>query len=423
VVYRYYRGVTIYLPRLVDPLIEKLLAELPALLLVGARATGKTTTGMRHAATVVRLDRDAQAAAFRADPDAALRGLVEPVLLDEWQEVPAVLGAVKRAIDDDTRPGRFLLTGSIRADLDTQTWPGTGRVVRMGINPLTVSERLGCTSPPLIDRIIAGDHLSASGDSPDLRGYVEIALRGGFPGASINLSDTTRRRWLTGYVDQMVTRDALSVETGRDPVRLGRYLEAYALNTAGIVDDKTLYDAAGINRKTALAYDRLLQNLLVVDEIPSWSSNRLKRLVRSPKRHLLDSSLMVGALGIDSTTVMSDGNLLGRVLDTFVTAQIRAETALAEYPTRLYHLRQEQGRHEIDLIAEIGGQRVIAMEIKATSSPSLHDARHLEWLRDRIGDRFIAGVVLHTGPGTYPLSQQIAAAPISTMWANGTNKQ
>jgi len=406
-----------YLPRLVDPLIEKLLAELPALSLVGARATGKTTTAKRHAATVVRLDSDAQAAAFRADPDSALRGLAEPVLLDEWQAVPGVLGAVKRSVDDDPRPGRYLLTGSIRADLDTQTWPGTGRVVRMAINPLTVCEHLGRSTRPLIDRVMAGDDLLASDSSPDLREYVEIALRGGFPGASINLSDTTRRRWLTGYVDQIITRDALNIETGRDPVRLRRYLEAYALNTAGIVGDKTLHDAAAINRRTALAYDRLLQNLLVVDEIPSWSSNRLKRLIRSPKRHLLDSSLLVGILGIDSTTVMRDGDLLGRVLDTFVTAQIRAETTISEHPTRLYHLRQEQGRHEIDLIAELGGQRVIGIEIKASSSPSAHDARHLAWLRDQIGDRFAAGIVLHTGPGTYPLGQRITAAPISTMWA------
>jgi len=165
-----------------------------------------------------------------------------------------------------------------------------------------------------------------------------------------------------------------------------------------------------------------LQNLLVVDEIPSWSSNRLKRLVRAPKRHLLDSSLLVGTMGIDTTAVMTDGDLLGRVLDTFVTSQIRAETTLTEHPSHLYHLRQEQGRHEIDLIVEVGGQRVIGIEIKATSSPASHDARHLAWLRDQIGDRFIAGVVLHTGPGFYSLGQRITAAPISTMWADGNNQ-
>lgn len=112
---------SVYRRRLVDPLLAGLLSELPALLVVGPRATGKTTTAARHVATVVRLDREAGAAAFRADADAALRGLVEPVLLDEWQAVPGVLGAVKRAVDADYRPGRFLLTGSVGADLDAKT--------------------------------------------------------------------------------------------------------------------------------------------------------------------------------------------------------------------------------------------------------------------------------------------------------------
>src|SRR6266508_6931241 len=116
-----------YTPRAVDPLIDRLLTELPALFIVGPRAAGKTTTAARYARTVVQLDREAEAVAFRADPDAALRGLPEPVLLDEWQVVPGVLGAVKRAVDEDPRPGRFLLTGSVRGDLDQEMCPGTGR--------------------------------------------------------------------------------------------------------------------------------------------------------------------------------------------------------------------------------------------------------------------------------------------------------
>jgi len=124
-----------YRKRLLDPLIGNLLAELPAVMLVGPRATGKTTTAARHASTIVRLDHPAESAAFRADPDSVLRGLAEPVLLDEWQAVPEVLGAVKRAVDADSRPGRYLLTGSVRADLEAATWPGTGRVVRVAMYP------------------------------------------------------------------------------------------------------------------------------------------------------------------------------------------------------------------------------------------------------------------------------------------------
>jgi predicted AAA+ superfamily ATPase len=103
---------------MLDGLLAELLAELPAVMVTGPRAGGKTTTAARHAASVVRLDRVLEVEAFRADPDVALREYEEPILLDEWQEEPGVLGAVKRAVDEDPRPGRFLLTGSVRAELD-----------------------------------------------------------------------------------------------------------------------------------------------------------------------------------------------------------------------------------------------------------------------------------------------------------------
>ena len=115
--------------------------------------------------------------------------------------------------------------------------------------------------------------------------------------------------------------------------------------------------------------------------------------------------------------MLRDGDLLGRVLDTFVAAELRAQATVVEPPPRLYHLRKQQGRREIDLIIELGAERVIGIEVKASSEPHDADARHLAWLRDQLGDRFVAGIVLHTGPATYTLGEQIIATPISTLWA------
>jgi len=283
--------------------------------------------------------------------------------------------------------------------------------------PLTVAERFERATVPLVDRIVAGEELSAASDTPDLRGYVDLAVRGGFPEASLELSEGARVRWIEGYVDQLLTRDALTIENGRDPARLRRYFEAYALSSAGLADHKTIHDAAGINRKTAIAYEQLLMNLVVVDHLPAWTSNRLKRLTRTPKRYLTDGSLLAGTLGVDASAVLRDGDLLGRLLDTFVTAQLRAEATVALSRPQLCHARQEQGRHEIDVVVELGGQRVIGIEVKSTSAPSRADARHLRWMKDQLGDRFLGGVVLHTGPDTYHLGNGIIAAPISTLWA------
>ena len=281
-------------------------------------------------------------------------------MLDEWQVVPGVLGAVKRAVDADPRAGRFLITGSVRGDLDGELWPGTGRLTRVPMFGMTVREQAGHGGGgfPFLDRVVAGADLLPAADTPDLRGYVELALRGGFPEPALRLGETARRAWLESYVEHLLTRDAEQVEGGRDPVRLRRYLRAYALNTAGIVDERTLFEAAGINRRTAQAYERLLTNLLVVEALPAWTSNRLKRLVLMPKRHLVDPALAGAVLGLDANLVMREGDLLGRLLDTFVVAQLRAELAVTAAKPRLYHVRQQQGRLEIDLLAELGGGRL-----------------------------------------------------------------
>ena len=408
----------VYTTRLVDDLIKRLLAELPALFIVGPRATGKTTTAARYARTVVRLDREAEAVAFRADPDAALRGLPEPVLLDEWQVVPDVLGALKRAVDNRPEPGRFLVTGSVRGDLEGELWPGTGRLTRVPMYGMTIREQHGdSTTPSLLDRIAKGDELVPALDTPDLRGYVELMLRSGFPEPALRLTEEARQRWLESYVDQLLTRDANQIDGGRDPTRLRRYFEAYAVNTAGVVEGKTLYDAAGINRRTAIAYEALLTNLLVVEALPAWTSNRLKRLVLAPKRHVVDPALVAAILRLDVNAILRSGDLLGRLLDTFVVSQLRAQLVVSSSRPRLYHVRQEQGRFEVDVLAELGGGRVVGMEVKASGAPTRHDARHLMGLRDRHGDTFLAGILFHTGPRVFALDERIAAVPISALWA------
>jgi predicted AAA+ superfamily ATPase len=331
--------------------------------------------------------------------------------------VAGVLGAVKRAVDARPDPGRFIVAGSVRGDLDGEVWPGTGRLTRIPLFGMTVREQLGLKAfVPFFERVLTGA-LEPARDTPDLRGYVELFLRSGFPEPALRLGVAARRRWLESYVDHLLTRDAEQVEGGRDPVRLRRYLEAFALNTAGIVEDQTLFEAAGINRKTALAYERLLANLLVVEAVPAWSSNRLKRLVLSPKRYVVDPGLAAGVLGVDVDLVMRNGDLLSRLLDTFVAAQLRAELAVTPSRPRLHHVRQQQGRFEVDLLAELAGGRLVGLEIKADAAPTTDSARHLAALRDRYPDTFVAGLVLHTGPRAYRLGDRLLAVPISTLWA------
>ncbi len=410
-----------YVARFVDEVLSHRLRHHPAILLVGPRATGKTTTAARLARTVLALDRPPEAAVVQADPDAALRDLVEPVLIDEWQIVPEVLGAVKRTVDRDPRAGRFLVTGSVRGGLEAPSWPGTGRLLRVDMYGLTVSEiQRRIPAAPLLDRLAEGV-LSALSEGPaeslDLRDYAELAMLGGFPEPVLRLPPDERGPWLDSYLEQLLTRDAAEMAGRRDPQRMRRFLEAYALNTAGVVDQRTLQNAAGIAKATGEAYEQLLQNLLVVHSLPAWWSNRLKRLTRAPKRYFVDPALALAALRLDLRGLMADADLLGRTLETFVLAQLRAELPRCASRPRLHHLRQEQGRHEIDIVVEYGGSRVFGIEVKATSAPRRDDARHLRWLRDELGSRFLGGAVLHTGPRTFSLDNDVVAAPIASLWS------
>lgn len=397
-----------------------MLAELPAVMVTGPRAAGKTTTARRRAAGVLRLDDPALAAVVAADPDAALRRETEPILIDEWQEVPQILGAVKRAVDDDPRPGRFILTGSVEADLTKGMWPGTGRVVRIVLHGLTRREIAGSvTGPSLVDTVIHGklDVVRVPARRPSIDDYIQLAADSGFPEPALRMGSAARWAWLDSYLDHLVTRDVAVAGQTRDPTRLRHYLEILGLTTASLPTESTLSDAASLDRRTTEAYDRLLTDLFVIDSVPAWASNRLSRLAKRRKRYVADPALALTAARIDTGDVLRDHDILGRLLDTFVAAQLRPEVELLRPRARLHHLRTQGGRQEIDLIIDLGRGRVIAIEIKATTAPTPRDARHLAWLRDELGDAFIRGILFHTGPQPFDVDERIWAIPIAALWS------
>lgn len=413
-----------YITRLADPQIERVLSAFPAVMLVGPRASGKTTSAKRLAKSVVRLDRPLEAESFKADPDSALSALPEPVLLDEWQSVPEVLGAVKRAADTESRPGRFILTGSVRASMQAPVWPGTGRIVDIPVFGLTEREIRAhdlSASSGFLQRLASGDldWLAAPPDSPDLLGYIDLALRGGYPEAVLANTAEDREIWLGAYIKQLLTRDILELTSRRrlDRRLLRRYFTALCLHTAHVPEHKTLYEAAGITRSTALSYDELLTDLFITEEVPAWHAKHLRRLTHAVKRFVIDPALSAAAIGLDRTAVVKDGRMLGRLIETFVASQIRPELSLPAKQLHMYHLREKEGRREVDLIIEQPDGRLVAIEVKAGGVSTSGDARHLSWLRDNLGDRFLAGAILHTGPTSYQLGDRIFALPISTLWA------
>lgn len=413
-----------YRSRLLDGVLKDAMAGFAAVMLVGPRAVGKTTTAERVVAQVDRLDHPDTAALYRADPDAALRRASRPLLIDEWQEVPQILAAVKRWVDHDRTPGQFVLTGSVRADLDLSTWAGTGRVVRLSMHPLTEAEvatsSVSTGRPGLLQCLLDSwlDDVVLPREVPSIDGYVDLALRGSFPELAYwQRTERQRDLWLSSYIDDLITRDIASIGPPKDPVRLRRYLTVLALHLAGQPTDASVLRAADVNAKTAAAYDRALTNLFMLDVVPAWTTNRIKRLTKAGKRYLVDTGIAAQASGVTTRDVIRDPNLVGRYFDAFATVQLRAETSIIFPQPRLHHLRMESGRREIDLVIEVGGGQVFGVEFKAGVAPDIHDAAHLVWLRDEMQDLFVGGVVLHSGSAIYELDDRIAAIPLCAAWA------
>jgi predicted AAA+ superfamily ATPase len=283
-----------------------------------------------------------------------------------------------------------------------------------GLTEREAGNRLGTG---LLTKIIEGDlgAVATPDVAPDLYTYVDRATRSGFPFPRLHLTGVARTRWLSSYLDDVTTRDVVLSGERRDPLRLRRYLEVLGLSSAGLPTLSTLTEAADLDGRTVNDYDRLLQRLYLLDLVPAWSSNRLSRLVKTPKRYLTDPALALAAAGLDAAAVLASADQLGRTLDSLVAGQVRPEL-VNHVGARLSHLRTDGGRQEIDLLVELGAGRVVALEVKAGTAPSLRDARHLIWLRDQLGGQFVRGVVLHTGSGVFELSDRVWALPIAAWW-------
>jgi len=419
-----------YLPRLVDSELDELMPELSAIALEGPKGVGKTETAQRRARTVHYLDEPAQRAIAEADPAQVLSG-APPLLLDEWQRVPAVWDAVRRAVDREDTPGRFLLTGSA-GPATKPTHSGAGRIVTVRMRPLSLSERgVGLPSVSLKELLRGGRPEVEGKTNVTLADYVREIVNSGFPGIR-RLSGRALRLQLDGYLRRIVdTEFQEQGYTVRRPEVLERWMAAYAAATATTASYETIRDAATggqgdkPSKTTTQPYREILERLWIADPIPAWlpSRNRLNRLAQPPKHHLADPALAARILGLDADALLSgvesglsiprDGTLLGHLFESLVTLCIRVYAQPAD--ARVRHLRLQGGRQEVDLIVERADQRVVAIEVKLSGTVEQHDVKHLLWLRERIGDDLIDAVVIHTGPQAYRRKDGIAVVPAALL--------
>ena len=420
---------TFYRRRVVDNELDELLAGVAAVSLEGPKAVGKTATALRRAATVYRLDDEAERAIVEADPSRLLEG-DRPVLIDEWQRFPASFDRVRRAVDDGAGPGSFLLTGSASPS-DPPTHSGAGRILRVRLRPMTLAERgVGVASVSLGDLLLGGRPAITGRTDVTLQRYVDEILTSGFPGIR-GLPGRLQRAQLDGYLERIVDRDFEDLgHQVRRPATLRRWLQAYAAATATSASLETIRDAATSDRgakptrATTQTYRNVLERLWILDPVAAWlpTRNRLARLSSPPKHHLADPALAARLLGVDADALLHarpagppiprDGTLLGALFESLVTLCVRVYAQASE--AQIGHLRTWSGDREVDLIVERGRQ-IVAFEVKLGQVVDDRDVRHLVWLRDELGDDLADAAVITTGRAAYRRADGIAVIPAALL--------
>ncbi|MBX3144070.1 MAG: ATP-binding protein [Trueperaceae bacterium] len=419
-----------YRRRVLDDVLDATLPGLPAIALEGAKGVGKTETASRRAATVLSLTDPRIRASVAANYDLVAE-VDPPMFVDEWQLEPQVWDRVRQAVDADPMAGgRYLLAGSAGVAPGIRIHSGAGRIVRLTMRPMALSER-GVQSPTVsLSALHAGGAMIGGTTRLGVKDYVDEILRSGFPGIR-DIGANYRDRQLDGYLEQIVQRDI--PEAGivvRRPAALRAWLRAYAAATSSTADYTKILDAAtpGESDKPAKAtvasYREHLQRLYVLDPLEAWSPafSPLKRLTFSPKHHLVDPALAarlvgVGArgllLGEGETVSPTTGTWLGALFESLATQSVRVYADAMN--ARVGHLRTKTGDREIDLIVETNDLRCVALEVKLSDSVRDEDTRHLHWLKSQLGDRLVDALVLNTGPYAYRRQDGIGVVPLGLL--------
>jgi uncharacterized protein len=413
------------LPRRALLLAREHLANARVVVVNGARQSGKSEllrmvrdeTGGRY----VSLDVPADLRVARTDPTGLVEATERPIVIDEVQRGgdPLVL-AIKVAVDLDSRRGQFLLAGSTRFLAEPRLSESlAGRARFVDLWPLSQGE---------IDQIDDGDRLidamfadtdrmvrtAPGGESR--HATMSRLTRGGFPEAVLASSDRARRAFFADYVRTVSQRDITELSRMSQHVEFETVLRLLAARTAGELNSTSLANDAQLGPDTMRRYVPLLEAVFMVWRLPAWSANLTSKAAHRPKLHLIDYGLAAALNGASTESLSRVGSpAAGQLMETMVACELAKQATWAESDCRLFHWRDRDGR-EIDVILERADGTVAAVEVKTAVDVAESDFRHLAWLRDRLGDRFANGVVVHLGDRARRWGDRLVSLPINALW-------
>jgi len=385
----------------------------------GARQVGKSTLCQEiadgeHPAQTVSMDERANRETAQADPAGFLAAFTGPVFIDEVQRAPDLILAIKQVVDRDQQPGQFLLSGSANILTSRKVQESlTGRIELLRLWPFAQAELEGATGN-LVDALFDGRVPRVSKAPIGHTAFSRRVAEGGYPEAQAR--DPSRRdRWFQSYLKTTFERDIQAIADLQKTHEMRRLLSVLATRSANLLRYSSIADALEINQKTVKSYIGVLEAIFLVQTLPAWRPSFLSRVVHAPKVYITDSGLLTHLLGADEQRIASDDRVTGIALETFVATEVMKHSGWSEVDPRIYHFRDAWGG-EVDLVLEDRAGRVVAIEAKARATLSQRDASALVKLRDSLGEKFIAGVVIHSGEQTLPLGERLWAVPVSGLW-------
>ncbi len=404
-------------PRYAEKPLTEALSDSPAVLVHGPRQCGKTTlarlVGDSLGYDYISFDDDVARTAAAADPAGFVAGLPERSILDEVQRVPSLFTALKQEIDRRRVPGRFLLTGSSQVLLLPSLADSlAGRMEVLRLHPLSQNEIYGGV-PNFLDDLFRGRFQTASTNrlGDDL---AERIVAGGYPAALERPTARRRANWYRNFVETQLQRDARDMSRISALDALPRLLSAAASQTARLYNLSDLAAPFQLSRPTIGGYVELLERLFLVERLPPWHSNRLNRLVKTPKLHIGDTGLGCALLGTGPPALAQDRTFFGQLLETFVFQELKRQSICQEQPLSFFHYR-DKDQVEVDVVIERGALAVAGVEVKASATVTTSDFRGLHKLKKTTGDRFASGVVLYDGEIASSFGGGMFAVPIRSL--------
>jgi hypothetical protein len=340
--------------------------------------------------------------------------LPDRTILDEVQHAPWLFTAIKTAIDRRRTPGRFILTGSANVLLLPRLADSlAGRIEIVRLHPLSQAE-LGRRRSQFLDRLFGGEFKTKTYE----RLRAELADRiaaGGYPAALARITPRRRTAWYRDYIETLVQRDVRELARIGALDALPRLLTLAAGQTARLLNVSDLASPFQLSRPTIRDYMTLLERVFLLEPLSPWHSNRLSRLVKTPKLHMGDTGVACALLGLDADALGRDRPMLGQMLETFVLQELRRYASWHEASITFHHFRDRDGA-EVDIVLERGAHEVAGIEVKAAATVTASDFRGLRKLKEAAGKRFTAGVVLYDGEASVSFGKGFHAVPIRLLW-------